>query len=361
MANQEQVERLKAGVKEWNKWRGENPGIEIDLEGAHLDEAHLKEARLEGANLKGAYLKEAILEGANLKKANLEGAVFRRANLCGADLRLTNLRTANLYRADLRSTNIRGANLRDAVLKEANLSGSLLGETHLEGLDLSTTKGLEEARHSYPSPVSTSTLQRSKGEIPEVFLRGCGLSDWEIESAKLYQPGLDPNQITDITYRVAQILIGNPIQYSSCFISYCQKDQDFAQKLYNNLQDSGVRCWFAPEDIQGGQKIYEQIDAAIRTRERLLLVLSESSMNSEWVKTEIAKARKREDEEKRRVLFPIRLVNYESIKEWECFDADRCKDSAREIREYFIPDFSNWQDENSYKSAFERLLKDLRI
>lgn len=40
--------------------------------------------------------------------------------------------------------------------------------------------------------------------------------------------------------------------------------------------------------------------------------------------------------------------------------ADTGKDSTREIREYFIPDFSNWKDHDSYESAFERLLKDLR-
>lgn len=69
-----------------------------------------------------------------------------------------------------------------------------------------------------------------------------------------------------------------------------------------------MRCWFAPEGIQGGRKIYEQINEAIRRYEKLLLVLSEHSMNSEWVKTEIAKARQREVREKRQVLFPIRLV-----------------------------------------------------
>ena len=34
------------------------------------------------------------------------------------------------------------------------------------------------------------------------------------------------------------------------------------------------------------------------------------------------------------------------------FDADTGKDSAREIREYFIPDFSNWKDHDSYQRAF---------
>jgi hypothetical protein len=39
---------------------------------------------------------------------------------------------------------------------------------------------------------------------------------------------------------------------------------------------------------------------------------------------------------------------------------DRGIDSAREIREYFIPDFSNWKDHDAYQKAFERLLRDLK-
>ena len=61
------------------------------------------------------------------------------------------------------------------------------------------------------------------------------------------------------------------------------------------------------------------------------------------------------------MLFPMRLVDFETLRDWECFDADTGKDSAREIREYFIPDFSNWKtDHDAYTKAFERLLKDLR-
>lgn len=103
-----------------------------------------------------------------------------------------------------------------------------------------------------------------------------------------------------------------------------------------------------------------QIDEAIRVYDRPLLILSEHSMASEWVKTEIANARQREVTEKRRMLFPISLVPYERIKHWEAFDADTGKDSAREIREYFIPDFSNWKDHDSYQQAFQRLLRDLK-
>jgi hypothetical protein len=83
-------------------------------------------------------------------------------------------------------------------------------------------------------------------------------------------------------------------------------------------------------------------------------------MNSEWVKTEIANARQRELKEGRQMLFPITLVPFEHVKEWKAFDAYTGKDSAREIREYYIPDFSNWKDHDSYQKAFDRLVRDLK-
>jgi hypothetical protein len=60
------------------------------------------------------------------------------------------------------------------------------------------------------------------------------------------------------------------------------------------------------------------------------------------------------------MLFPIALVPFDHIADWKLFDVDRGIDSAREIREYFIPGFSNWKDHASYAKAFDRLLRDLR-
>jgi hypothetical protein len=33
---------------------------------------------------------------------------------------------------------------------------------------------------------------------------------------------------------------------------------------------------------------------------------------------------------------------------------------AKQVREYFIPDFSNWKEHDAFEKAFERLLRDLR-
>jgi hypothetical protein len=155
-------------------------------------------------------------------------------------------------------------------------------------------------------------------------------------------------------------LTGQAPEYYSCFISYSTKDQEFADRLYADLQDKGVRCWFAPHDVQGGKKLHEQIDEAIRMHERLLLILSPHSMGSSWVQTEIRRARKREWVEKKRVLFPVRLTSYDAIREWKLFDADEGLDLAAEIRTFYIPDFSGWKSHDLYVKELEKLLRDLR-
>ena len=52
-------------------------------------------------------------------------------------------------------------------------------------------------------------------------------------------------------------------------------------------------------------------------------------MQSEWGKTEIWHARQREVKAGKRVLFPIRMVSMEAIKEWRAFDEETGKDMAR--------------------------------
>jgi hypothetical protein len=37
-------------------------------------------------------------------------------------------------------------------------------------------------------------------------------------------------------------MVGRPIEFYSCFISYSTKDQVFADRLYADLQAKGVRC-----------------------------------------------------------------------------------------------------------------------
>jgi hypothetical protein len=305
MANKEHLAILKQGVEVWNKWREANPSIVPDL----ID------SQFGLSDLSGVDLSEVYLNGAN----------FYEVNLCGAILKGADLREACFCRV---------------VFNKTDLSKAIIGYTIFIDVDLREINGLDLLDHFLPSNIDINTFYRSKGKISKVFLRNAGV----------------PNNFIEYIYS----LTGDAFQFYSCFISYSSKDQGFAQRLHADLQAKGVRCWFAPHDVKGGKKLHEQIDQAIRIYDKLLLILSDDSMNSEWVKTEIANARQRELKEKRQMLFPVSLVSFERIREWKAFDADTGKDSAREIREYYIPDFSNWKDHDSYQKAFDRLMRDLK-
>jgi hypothetical protein len=334
--------KLMEGVLIWNEWRGQYSQIHPVLRGAKFNGLDLQNADLSNVDFSGSKLSKANMSGANLYQTE-----FYRVDLSGADLSQADLRGAKFHDADLRGANLQESDLFrvdfiNTKLQEAKFDHARCMATAFSNVDLSEATGLEKIKHVGPSNIDVFTLFKSGNSIPETFLHGAGIPDSFIE----YIPSLISSE--------------QVIQFYSCFISYSAKDEEFARRLYSRMRDAHLRVWFAPEDIKGGKKIHEQIDHAIQIHDKLLIVLSDSSMRSEWVITEIRKARKAEIKENRRKLFPIRLVSFDTLREWECFDADNGKDLAGEVREYFIPDFSHWEDYREFESAFEKLLKDLK-
>jgi hypothetical protein len=63
---------------------------------------------------------------------------------------------------------------------------------------------------------------------------------------------------------------------------------------YADLQSNGLRCWFALHDIRIGDEFRSHIDESIRVHDKLLLILSESSVKSSWVKKEVETAFEKE-------------------------------------------------------------------
>ena len=252
MANQKHVELLKQGVHPWNAWRKDHLSVQPDL------------------------------SGANLRASMLRSADLSSSNLSGSDLRDTNLRHADLSRAQLHGAKLYRAFISDTRLDETSFDYAILYETVFADVTLSTAKHLATCIHKGPSVIDHRTIARSSG-LPLEFLRGCGLPDFLIAEA------LEPRR--------------NTAKYSSCFISYSSKDQEFADRLYADLQSRGVRCWFAPKDIPIGAKFRDAIDEGIREREKVLLILSEHAVSSSWVEKEVETAFEEEQRRQDLLLF----------------------------------------------------------
>src|SRR5258706_2002746 len=333
MANEEQLSILKRGVNFWNKWRAENPHTDVDLSEGELNEANLwginfaranlRKIHLMQANLSEASLREADISGANLSEANLNRADLRQSNFWGANLRYADISKAQFGQADLRRADLREVNLSETDLKETNFGGAdlsdvkfssaifarnnffkaMVGNTIFGNLDLSEAIELDNVIHRGPSSISTDTIALSKGMISEAFLRGCGLSNWEIALAKLYNPDLNNEEVNKILYRMYDLRAGQAIQISPLFISYSHIDSEYVDKLEKHLNKKGVRFWRDVHDMKSG-RIETQVDRAIRQNPTVLLILSDHSLGSDWVEHEVRTARGWEKEQKRDELCP---------------------------------------------------------
>jgi uncharacterized protein YjbI with pentapeptide repeats len=398
MPNHKHFEIIQQGVEEWNQWRSENPEIEpdladVDFSGMKLHNANLSDTDLRRSNLKntdfrGANLVRADLRAANINKAgfnlaklreaNFSEAYIRESDLSEADLKRayfiradlvrvdlwetdltradfrwayligTDLKQANLDQADLRWAHLSESNLGEANLSNANLikasiiktslhhtnfQGVSLAWTHFGDVDLSLTNELYTAQHFGPSSIGVDTIMRSDGKIPESFLRESGVSDNIIQHMAL--------------------LTEKGLSHQNCFISFAAKDFEFAEKLYTDLRNQGVRCWFASDDMKIGDETWDSIYHYIRMRDSVLIILSEDSISSNWIENEVNAALVEENKRKKPIFIPIRI-------DPAVLDCDQAwAEYLNKTRN--LSDFSNWKDHDAYQLAFDRLLDALKI
>jgi uncharacterized protein YjbI with pentapeptide repeats len=353
MANEEQLAILRRGVDVWNNWREENPYAfvdlrhanlsETDLRGANLSRTDLAEANLDGTNLRRAFLSQANLRKTLLKKANLKKALLVEANLNEANLSNANFSQATLY----------GASLQGALLIGSNFFRTYVGDTIFANSDLSQIIGLEQTAHNNPSFITTDTFVLSKGNIPKVFLRGCGLSDWEIESIRLYDPDLSNDDFINIQNTIFDLRRHQALQVSSLFISYNHGDGAFVDKLENYLNDKGIRFWRDIHDATAG-RLEKVVNRAMRLNPTVLLILSQYSLKSDWVEHEVRTARELEKEIGRDVLCPVALDDSWKNSSWP-------KRIMEQVMEYNILDFSNWTDDSKFENTFNKLIDGLEL
>src|SRR5262249_20104101 len=121
------------------------------------------------------------------------------------------------------------------------------------------------------------------------------------------------------------------------FISYSRRDISTVRALTTALTQKGVTVWVDRSDIQEGDAYDTQIEEAIAQTRVVIVLWSESSVKSHWVRAEAAYALAKHK------LLPISI--------------DRCQPPLQFMQIQTV-DFSRWEggDEDE---AFERLLEAL--
>jgi hypothetical protein len=340
MANPEHVEVVKRGAEAIRKWREENPDVRFDLS---------------DADFRGETLSGVDLRNANLSKTDLDGTDLSGANLSNASLFFASIADTNLSEAILE-----GAALWGAIFHKADLCHTVFHDAHVDGtvfadVDFSAARSLETASFSGRSTVGIDTFYKSKGKIPEAFLRGCGLQPWEVLAAKLYDPNLTPSQAADIQNHVFQERFKGYF-LSGIFISYSHQDSEFVVKIHERLEREGASVWLDRHDLVAGP-LQKQVFQGIRLNDVVLLVLSESSLKSDWVENELDLARSKEKEQNRAVLCPVALDDC-----WKAKVQDKNADDRhlwRTLTKKNILDFSGWRSDG-FEEPFTKLLDGIK-
>ena len=81
----------------------------------------------------------------------------------------------------------------------------------------------------------------------------------------------------------------------SAFISYASDaDRETAFRIVEHLEASGLKCWIAPRNVRAGKQYAEEIVRGIRTSRGFILLLSEASNSSKFVRREVEQADRRD-------------------------------------------------------------------
>src|SRR5215467_7536156 len=74
------------------------------------------------------------------------------------------------------------------------------------------------------------------------------------------------------------------------FVSYASPDRDVAFRIVSFLEQQGITCWVAPRDVPPGVEYGQAIIEGIAESRGLVLILSDQSNESQFVRMEVERA-----------------------------------------------------------------------
>jgi uncharacterized protein YjbI with pentapeptide repeats len=286
------------------------PGYIIDLRGLDLSKTDLSDRDLSNIDFSDSNLSGADFSRSRLTSTDITGTFTGRTSLTNCDLRRSKWRSAKLSyvqasgadftRADLNGTqldryDLRGAKFHKALIcaefnhsdvSDADFKESYILSSSFFDTDLSSANNMNLATYHFPCRIDYQTMKLSQ-TVPTRLLEACGV-------AHFHFPYIDA-------------ISKNAAKLPSCFISYSVRDEEFIQRFRNELANKGVRTWFAPRDLPFGASTRDVIETQIKAHDRLIVILSKSSLRSQWVQFEVETALEMERKKGGDIIIPIAI------------------------------------------------------
>lgn len=89
------------------------------------------------------------------------------------------------------------------------------------------------------------------------------------------------------------------------FVSHSNLDNNWCQVFVTSLRSAGIDVWYDEHNLAPGDVLMDEISRELLNRSAFVLILSPSSVQSSWVKKEVAAAIHLRDQDAERILLPI--------------------------------------------------------
>lgn len=131
-----------------------------------------------------------------------------------------------------------------------------------------------------------------RGHIKYVFgMNGPVQEDEALEFAVAFYDALGAGKSYEKAFKFSLSIFHMKLKsriHNSIFLCHSHKDKLLcAEPLANDLQDHGLKVWYASWSISPGDSIMEKISRGIRESDCIIVLLTPHSLQSQWVQTEL--------------------------------------------------------------------------
>lgn len=144
-------------------------------------------------------------------------------------------------------------------------------------------------------------------------------------------------------------------KHMKVFISHSSVDKEFVRTLKKDLNANGVLTWFDEDQLDLGDSLIDKLESGLSESSHFLIILSQASTNSDWVKYEVKQALENNTLSLLNKIIPLKYNECEIPKELSNLLYGDLSAETRIIKGNFVEFYSN-----EYIKVIDRICKSIK-
>lgn len=97
------------------------------------------------------------------------------------------------------------------------------------------------------------------------------------------------------------------------FLSHSSQDREITERIAETVRNHGIPVWYSATNIRGAQQWHDEIGKALKRCDFFIVLLSNSSISSQWVKRELSYALNHAQYTEKILPITLEACDYESL------------------------------------------------